>query len=138
MLLAIDVTALTIGQIFGAFSIVSAVVFTVYEILTKIFKLFMKAHKAKTADELFRATVERHTDDIQRIDESQTALKFGMQALLKNNLKLLHKEYMERGSIESDELDNFITQYKAYHDGLGGNGTGTKYYEDVLTLQSKD
>lgn len=138
MLLAIDITALTIGQVFGAFSIVFAIVYAIYEIVTKLFKLFMKAHNAKSDDEVFRATVEKHTNDIKHINESQLALKLGMRALLKNNLKELHKDYMARGSVESDELDNFITQYNAYHDGLGGNGTGTKYYEDVLTLHIKD
>lgn len=138
MFLTIDVSTLTMGQLIGSFTIVLAVIYAGYETKSKVSKLLMDLYKSKSNKEILKNTVEQNTEDIKRIEESQTALKLGMQALLKNNLKVLHKEYMERGSVESDELDNFITQYKAYHDGLGGNGTGTKYYEDVLTLKIKD
>lgn len=65
--------------------------------------------------------------------KEQESLKVGVRAILRNELKNYHSEYTKRESITTEELDNFQTLYHAYV-GLGGNGTGKKYYETILTL----
>ena len=48
--------------------------------------------------------------------------------LLKN-----HDKYMELGSIPPYAFENFCDMYESYHE-LGGNGTGTKMYEEIKDL----
>lgn len=99
-----------------------------------LFNYFMKGFNAKkNYDGLFQAD-KRHDEAIAENKEINKALVLAMKALLKNELKQLHREYMDRGNITADELDNFSNLYNAYH-ALGGNGTGTKFYNDVLTLE---
>ena len=98
---------------------------------------FLYFYNRKKNNDTFQTTVDKHEKDICDIKESQIAISNGMQILLKDNLKKLHKEYMEDGNITSDELDDFTFQYSTYH-SLGGNGTGTKWYTDVMSLPVVD
>ena len=65
------------------------------------------------------------------------AVKRGQIAILHNALFKECKFYLAQGSISTDALDNIIILYEAYH-ALGGNGTGTKLYKDVLALPVKE
>ncbi|MDF2590484.1 MAG: hypothetical protein K0S41_4327 [Anaerocolumna sp.] len=113
--------------------LVIAIVLGVEQLVKWVIKYFNKAYKAKKNSEDFHETVSSHTIEIKNMKISQIALNNGMQILLKENLKKLHKEYMERGSITSDELDDFTFQYNTYH-SLGGNGTGTTYMNHIKAL----
>lgn len=44
-----------------------------------------------------------------------------------------HDKYMELGSIPPYAFENFCDMYESYHE-LGGNGTGTKMYEEIKDL----
>lgn len=57
----------------------------------------------------------------------------GTMVLLKVKLFEYHDKYMELGSIPSYAYENFCDMYKSYHE-LGGNGTGTKMYEEIKEL----
>lgn len=59
-----------------------------------------------------------------------TALKL----LLKHELKEYHAIFVKRGHISSEELSEFIEIYETYHN-LGGNGMGTRLYNDILKLE---
>lgn len=61
----------------------------------------------------------------------------GTMLLLRSQLKMYHKEYMERGYITSSELSEYLEIYDAYHE-LGGNGVATHWKEDILTLEVRD
>lgn len=61
----------------------------------------------------------------------------GMMLLLRGQLKVYHKEYMQRGWITSEELADYLEMYEAYH-SLGGNGVATKWKEDVQKLEVRD
>ena len=61
----------------------------------------------------------------------------GTMLLLRAQLKMYHKEYMERGYITSEELADYLEMYEAYH-SLGGNGVATKWKADVGSLEVKD
>jgi hypothetical protein len=98
---------------------------------------FLFLYNRKRKNDKLVQNVDRHEKDITEIKESQNALSNGMQILLKENLKKLHKEYMDRGHITSDEFDDYNFQYNTYH-SLGGNGTGTKYFNEVSDLEIID
>ena len=57
----------------------------------------------------------------------------GTMLLLRVQLIEYHDKYMRLGSIPSYAYENFCEMYNAYHK-LGGNGTGTKMYEEIKDL----
>ena len=62
----------------------------------------------------------------------QTALRDAMRSLLKAELFDLHHRYVEM----DEQLDAMGMQlaaqcYECYHDKLGGNGLGTRLYEEI-------
>lgn len=70
---------------------------------------------------------------IKKEQKMLEALNKGVRALLWDKLNLIYEmgEFYE--GIEVDELHNAENIYNAYH-ALGGNGTGTKIYEDIKKL----
>lgn len=65
---------------------------------------------------------------------SNKLIREGVLAILHNKIYTLGKQYIDRGYITLEDLDDFEHLYKAYH-ALGGNGTGTEIYERVKNLQ---
>ena len=63
-------------------------------------------------------------------------MKQGLVALLHNSLFRNCTEYIKRGEISANELDNLEELYNSYH-SLGGNGTGTALYERCKNLKIK-
>lgn len=60
----------------------------------------------------------------------------GTMVLLKVKLFEYHDKYMELGYIPTYAYENFCDMYQSYHE-LGGNGTGTKMYEEIKELHLK-
>lgn len=61
------------------------------------------------------------------------ALQDGVEALLRNVIIDKHEKYMAKGSCSVPAKDNVRKCYEAYH-ALGGNGTITSLYEDIMDL----
>jgi hypothetical protein len=62
----------------------------------------------------------------------QAALEDGMKTLLKAELYDLHYRFVECGEeMDAMGMQLAASTYAAYHDGLGGNGLGTKLFEDI-------
>ena len=61
----------------------------------------------------------------------------GTMLLLRVQLIEYHSKYMQMGDIPSYAYENFCEMYEAYH-ALGGNGTGTKLYEEIKALHLKN
>ena len=74
--------------------------------------------------------------DFKRDRTEQEVLKAGMKALLHDSLFHNCEQYISKGEITVDELDNLTTLYESYH-ALGGNGTGTALYERCKNLKIK-
>lgn len=68
--------------------------------------------------------------------EKRDANSAGTMVLLKVKLYEYHDKYMELGYIPTYAYENFCDMYKSYHK-LGGNGTGTKMYEEIKELHLK-
>lgn len=64
---------------------------------------------------------------------SNKLIKGGVLAILHNKIYTLGKQYIARGYITVEDLDDYEHLYRAYH-ALGGNGTGTEIYERVKNL----
>ena len=61
----------------------------------------------------------------------------GTMLLLRTQLKVYHKEYMENDYVTSEELYDYLEMYEAYN-SLGGNGVATKWKENVEVLEVRD
>ena len=61
----------------------------------------------------------------------------GTMVLLKVKLFEYHDKYMELGFIPPYAYENFCDMYESYHE-LGGNGTGTKMYDEIKQLHLRN
>ncbi|RBP98451.1 hypothetical protein CRD60_00880 [Bifidobacterium aemilianum] len=62
------------------------------------------------------------------------AMEAGMRAILKSELLAIHRVYVQAPSpppIPVEVMDQADQIYRAYH-ALGGNGTGTHLYEEIM------
>lgn len=66
----------------------------------------------------------------------EQAIRSGMRALLWRELKTLHAEAVAKGYTSVEERRHMESVYQAYH-ALGGNGTGTKLFEEAMELPVK-
>lgn len=66
--------------------------------------------------------------------KSSRAMEKGMRSILRRELKIMHRRHVIKGEpISIDDKDEATEIYTAYHD-LGGNGTGTHMYQDIMEL----
>ena len=65
------------------------------------------------------------------------AMETGLRTLLRAELLEIHAKYMPLGCIPVAVMEEADRVYKAYH-SLGGNGTGTKIYEEIKALPTVD
>jgi len=64
--------------------------------------------------------------------QQQSAFEEGMRTLLKAELYDLHHRYVElEEPLDAMGLQLAAATYACYHDRLGGNGLGTKLYEEI-------
>lgn len=70
-------------------------------------------------------------------DESLDAIKQGMRALLWRELMSIYRQAVANGGLTVDERNHLQDVYSAYH-AIGGNGTGTRLYEDAMETQVLD
>lgn len=67
------------------------------------------------------------------IQTSNTAQNVGLQAVLKDLLKIRYLEWIEKGYAPMDARDDLERMYQAYH-GLGANGVMDSLREQFLAL----
>ncbi len=79
------------------------------------------------------ATVKHLWSQNKRRCTEQEAVKMGIQALLRDRIIEQYNKYMDKDYIPIYAMDNVKAMYKEYH-ALGGNGTITKLYEELLEL----
>nr|AHF24287.1 hypothetical protein [uncultured bacterium Contig1770] len=78
---------------------------------------------------------ERRRDErVAEEAEKREAERMALRALLRNELVRMHREWVEqKGYITLEALEFARQTYDAYH-AIGGNGTGTKLFEDMEAL----
>ena len=65
------------------------------------------------------------------------AMEAGLRTLLRAELLEIHAKYVPLGCIPLDVMEEADRVYQAYH-SLGGNGAGTKIYEELKALPTVD
>lgn len=65
--------------------------------------------------------------------KENSALKNGMQSLLRSDIIKAHDKYTAKGFAPIYAKESVTKSYEAYH-SLGGNGVITKLYEDIMAL----
>ncbi len=65
------------------------------------------------------------------------AMETGLRTLLRAELLEIHAKYVPLGYIPVAVMEEADRVYRAYH-SLGGNGTGTKIYEEIKALPTVD
>lgn len=123
---------------FSGISLVAfiGVVIGVEKSVTWLLRYFNKAYDVKYEKQEFLRKCEQQEQIVNELRFTNKAIVSGVRELLKSELKQKHSEYMMQEFISSDDLHNFEELYNCYHN-LGGNGTGTKWYDEVLTLPLK-
>lgn len=71
----------------------------------------------------------------QRSD--RTSANKAVALLLKRELNELHIQYIQQDSLTSAQYATFQDMYNTYHD-LGGNGTATRWYNDINVMTIRD
>lgn len=80
---------------------------------------------------LLKATGKKAAERTEADRAMDEAMKAGMRALLWRELQIIHEHAMEQGGLTVSERRHLESVYAAYH-GLGGNGTGTRLYNDAM------
>ena len=66
------------------------------------------------------------------------ALELGMRTLMRRELIRMHEQYVQSGNGCPVRIKDQASQvYRAYHD-LGGNGTGTQLYNEIMEAHVKE
>lgn len=78
-------------------------------------------------------SIKRQRDTQEAVN---TALKLGMQAVLRDRLLSTYKEYVKAGYIEYDDRLNWDNLYENYH-VLGANGIMDSYRERLMALPTQ-
>lgn len=69
---------------------------------------------------------------LMRLYRLMDAMQEGTRTMLRSRLVDLHERYVVSGAGCPDWVKREATQvYDAYH-GMGGNGTGTHYYQEII------
>lgn len=78
---------------------------------------------------------EQSREEAAELRAMQDAQNFALREILGDMLDKEHARLVKQGYASPTEKQKFERKYNAYH-GLGGNGTRTALYEDVLEMKS--
>lgn len=78
---------------------------------------------------------EQSREEAAELRAMQDAQNFALREILGDMLDKEHARLVKQGYASPTEKLKFERKYNAYH-GLGGNGTRTALYEDVLDMKS--
>ena len=100
------------------------------ELLTKIEEVKQERIQEREACGKDHLSLVKLVTDIQT---SNTAQNIGLQAVLKDLLKIRYLEWIRKGYAPMDARDDLERMYQAYH-SLGGNGTVTDLRSRFIVL----
>ncbi len=80
---------------------------------------------------LLKAGGKKAIERTEAAREADEAMRAGMRALLWRELQTIHSKAAAEGGMTISERRHLESVYGAYH-GNGGNGTGTRLYEDAM------
>ena len=83
------------------------------------------------------AAIDELTKSVVKLTEETNRQGNGMRVLLRASLHEDHKRLMKQGFVASNQLRDFQEAYDIYH-REGGNGTATRWLQDVMSLPIQD
>ncbi len=95
-------------------------------IVTAVFNGIISIPKKKKA--------EKEVEEAKKVEDQQL-IKKGIQALLKNDLKVRYDYWLEQGYAPDDARDDLEAEYRIYH-SLGKNGVMDSRRNRFLALPS--
>lgn len=101
-------------------------------VVTGIFSLIRQRRDRKAV------TDDRAADKDAEEKNEIKDIKIGLRMLLYADIKRAGKEYLHRGSITTEELEDLIAMHKIYHDQLDGNGFLDSLMHQVRKLHIDD
>ena len=112
---------------------------TYYIILPIVFTAFMGWIGAMIREQRnhAREIEERHAREAQEADIKREANATGTKLILFYMLQRLHTEYTYQDYVTHEQRTQFKELYDAYH-ALGGNGYGTRMWEDIEELDIRN
>ena len=93
-------------------------------------KQMEKQDKAESIDK----TLNEHTEHLKEQDQKIDLIGKAIRSFLLDRIIFTGKGYIQKGSIEFDEWENFHDMYLQYKN-LGGNGNAEKIMQEVDKLQ---
>ena len=81
--------------------------------------------------------IDELTRSVVQLTEETSRQGNGMRVLLRASLHEDHKRLMKQGFVASNQLRDFQEAYDIYH-REGGNGTATRWLQDVMSLPIQD
>lgn len=82
---------------------------------------------------------EREADlEMDKINKTLDNLTIAMRMLMYDRIKHLGNTYLDRGSINSEELADLLAMHKVYHEALNGNGFLDTVMDKVKALPVKN
>ena len=118
--------------------LIGAITCAVTLLITHIFNTILNAPKKRKAEltEILKQ-IQGLRDDVQskdtRTHEDLKFVKEGLQAVLKNELKVRYFKWLELGFAPEDAKEDLERMYIAYHN-LGANGVMDRLRERFLNL----
>lgn len=97
-----------------------------------------KAAKADKKESKEEEKAKQADSEMENIKTTLDNLIIAMRTQMYNSIKKDGKEYLQRGSITSEELGDLIQTHIVYHDVLGGNGFLDSLMEKVKQLPVKN
>lgn len=79
--------------------------------------------------------VKKRMGRVDVLEKRLSGMEIALRASMYDRLYYLHGKYMKQGWVSIPDFENIAGIYEGYH-GLGGNGVGTKLYEDLDALPS--
>lgn len=73
---------------------------------------------------------------IKETERKNKAVELGLQALLRDRIIQAYNHYMDKEVCAIYAKENVENMYRQYHN-LGGNGTVTKLYEEMMALPTE-
>lgn len=109
---------------------------TLITLLCQIFLMLVGALAGRAFDRLKKAEDKRDALEAM-VAKRQEAMENGLRMILKIELRRIHTEAMQRGTISYEDEAFAEEIYQRYHD-LGGNGQATAMMEDIRGLLKGD
>ena len=114
-----------------------------YDILFKIiaalspfltFALGLLASKIKKLQEKNEQNEIEKQELISKRENEEEAMKEACKYMLKKSLKEDYDYYLEQGWCSAEDKEEVDRIYFLYRKQLGGNGSGTRYYDSISSL----